>query len=348
MNNKFVILLIVAVAGALVYFKVSEPKAPASSPAQQAASKTDNANNDSGQQALPEEAKNITTEIRKDKDEDDASREMAIQEMMLAEASKVEEKRIENQQRALAFMSENPAQDIPMEFGTSGNSLKWPCKKASFAEIVDSYTKVWGKRSVEPHDTSWYYAIANGVSDYALCRAVTLGNPKVCVGLDLFKEENEFPDVMDECEDSANLLNVYLYALDKASRSDCEKFPVKSPKSSLCSEVKRYRGVKLCEAMGFSKNSKDANYCLEYFPESTADCSKLKGYEAKACVNYFQLFTALRTNNPNVCPTSGRQSVVCMAYFAKNTKNFCQQFMNNLSNNFCSGGKYLSTRRPKL
>ena len=348
--NKSFILFLVIVAAAIYYYKTQQPQIDRETVQPAAVQKTEAA--EETQSQLPEAAKGMVAEIKSTGEENkfpvdplDEQREKEREEL---------ERHHQKEIRMSEFDKNNPASEIPMKMGTSGDSLQWPCTKATFAQITDSYNKIWGPVSPEPHYNSWYFAIAHGITEYMICRSASLTNDQnasttsdVCLGMELFKDFRDAKDIFDACKDHMYLFNVYMYANGKGSKEECKKFPMKLKDVDICSEVKKHRGKALCSALNLKKGTKEYIGCMKYFPDSEADCSALQGPNSNTCRNNLSLFNALKSNDPKLCP-GGKAGVACLSFFSRSAQEPCAKYMNKLSTDFCSGGKYAKTRKVSL
>lgn len=349
--SKFGIAVVIIIIAVLAYIKVNEPKI-------QEAKKSDSSGMsiDVDQQALPDSAKGLVDEIKNEQKDDnykgfltEAEKE---QDRKIEEQIREEERRRQEEMRLMEMEIIKPVDEIPFSAGTSGSNLKWPCKTASFAEIVDSYGSVWGHMSVAPHDDSWYKAIANGLTDYAACRAVTSNDPNVCSRLSVIDVSgdngpgyiaHEFKRITDKCQEKLANFYLTLYSVGKASRRFCNLIQAPGVNGDICSLSQQKRGESLCSSLGLNEEGKQK--CLSYLPEQESDCSRLTGAVAEDCRENIKIYQAVKFDNVKLCPP-GRAGVICMAYFAKESPEACKSHMDRLSKNFCSGGKYSDSRRP--
>lgn len=344
--NKFVVLLIVIIIGIAAYVKLNEPAIPASSDKQP----KDSISIEADQQALPDSAKGLVDEIKSGYENENAYHMKKSGE---AEHKEIE-KRIKEHEKSLVKEEEEskkyerkPVDEIPIELGTSGFSLRWPCKTATFAQIVDSYGKVWGSSSIAPHDKPWYNAIANGLTDYAACRTITSNDIAVCDRLLIMgNDRNEFIDTYRSCMENTSYFYATLFSVEKGKRSLCDSFRIPF-NVELCSLIREKRGHELCDSIE-NITEEYKKFCLAYFPASESDCSSVGSVELREkCVNNYKLYQALKYDNVRLCP-SGRLGVVCAAYFVKDNAQSCDVHMQRLTKNFCSGGKYSNSRVPRL
>lgn len=349
--NKAGIFLIVIVIAVLAYIKVNEPNVRDIKK-----SNSSDISIDVDQQALPDSAKGLVDEIKNEHENDkyqDFLTETEKEQNRQIEEQMREEERIRQEEIRMLEMEEiKSVEEIPFSVGTAGK-IKWPCKTASFAEIVDAYNNVWGQKSVGPHDMNWYNAIANGLTDYAACRAVTANDPNVCDRLSVIDMEgnghedvvkHEFKKITDTCKEK--LANFYftLYSAGKASSRFCNLLPVQGVNGDICVLARQKRGEALCSELGFN-NEENKNKCISHIPEDESECSRLSGAVAEDCNENIKIYKALKYDNVKLCP-AGRAGVICMAYFAKESPEACKSHMDRLSRNFCSGGKYSDTRVP--
>ena len=350
--NKTGIAVILIIIAILAYIKLNEPKI-------QDVGKTASSGTtiDVDQQALPDSAKGLVDEIKNEHKDDnfqgfltDADKEQARR---IEEQVREEERRRQEEMRLMEMENIKPVEEIPFAAGTSGPRLNWPCKTATFAEIIDSYGSVWGRMSVAPHDEKWYKAVANGLTDYTACRAVTSNDPNVCdrlsvIDLNSSEFENiaahEFKGITDTCREKLANFYLTLYSVGKASRRLCDLFHAPGVDGDICVLSQQKRGESLCSSLGLNEDGKQK--CLSYLPEQESDCSRLTGAVAEDCRENMKIYQAVKYDNVKLCP-SGRAGVICMAYFAKESPDACKSHMDRLSKNYCSGGKYSESRSPR-
>lgn len=349
--NKHFVLFLVLVAALIYYYKTQQPQVNREPVQPVAVEKTDVVGENTQQSQLPNEAKGMIAEI-KSSDEDDKFPVDPLDEKREKDRDEIE-RHHQKETRMNQFGKINPASEIPMIKGTSNRSMQWPCTKATFSEITDSYNIVWGPNSPDPHDKSWYFAIAHGITEYMICRSASLTNDSgavtsdICLGMELFKDYRDAQDIFRVCKDNMYLFNVYLYAAGKGSKEECNKFPIRLKDVDVCYEVKKHRGKTLCDSLNLKKGTESYIGCMKYFPESESDCSALRGPDADTCRSNLSLFNALKSNDPKLCP-AGKVGIACLSYFSRSTQDPCAKYMNKLSTDFCSGGKYAKTRKVDL
>ena len=347
--NKFALLLIIAALGTVIYFKTTESNRHVTANNGNSAAKDKTSAEEAGA-ALPEEAKNLISEIQSSSNnENPLPEDIVLFEKEQAERDKKAMEEVEEQRKIAEYAYIEPSPDIPSEIGPIGYSLKWPCKTASFADIIDSYSRVWGTSSPKPHDTKWYSDIYTGISNYAICRAFKTNNASVCNVLGLMKGDGINGLRESDCEFLYAQMQVFLYVLGRVSKTDCETFKAQPPKSSLCDEVKKNRGAALCNSLGLASGAKEWKDCVSAFPATLEECSSLGAELSQICSDSFKLFNALKSENPELCP-AGSRGLACKSYLYRKDSsiNYCQPFMDKLSRSFCSGGKYSATRKISL
>lgn len=341
--NKWAIFAVILIIGIAAYVKLNEPKVADSGNAQQSS----DVKFEADQQALPDSAKGLVDEIKKEHEKD----EFISQEDL--EMREQENKLINEMEEELNFETEMrekfrilPVDEIPTSLGSSGLSLKWPCKNASFAQIMDSFNTVWGKNSVKPHDSLWFDAISNGLADYAVCRAMYSNDISICDRLEPVAQsgENSF-EIANDCRLKLSSFYLQLYSLKKTTRELCYSFRFRGVNDDVCALVPQKRGHALCDSIPMADDIKPK--CFAYIPESESDCNSLQKDDAAVCRENLQVYNAIKFNNPKLCPP-GLMGVVCLSYFNKNNPQYCDLYMQKLSKNFCSGGKYSATRRINL
>jgi hypothetical protein len=350
--NKTGIFIIVIVIAVLAYIKLNEPKIPE---AEKHASSGTAVNVE--QQKLPDSARGLVDEIRNDNkynnSQEYGTEEEKERQRQIDEQIREEELRRQTELKLMDMDNVKPVDEIPFAGGTSGSRLNWPCRTANFAEIIDAYGSVWGGMSVAPHDYKWYKAIANGLTDYAACRAVTSNDPNVCERLsviDLSVSEfknmsaHEFREITDTCREKLANFYLTLYSVRKATRRLCDMFSAPGVNDDICILSQQKRGRALCSSLGL--NAEGKKKCLSYLPEQESDCAGLTGAIAEDCRENIKIYQAVKFDNVKLCP-SGRAGVICMAYFARENPNACKSHMDRLSKNYCSGGRYSDSRRPR-
>jgi hypothetical protein len=350
--NKTGIAVILIIIGVLAYIKINEPKI------QEAGKNASSGTTiDVDQQALPDSAKGLVDEIKNEHKDDNyqgyITEEEKEHQRQIEEQIRKEERRHQEEMRLMEMDNIKPVEEIPFVAGTTGSRLNWPCKTATFAEIIDSYGSVWGRMSVAPHDEKWYKAVANGLTDYAACRAVTSNDPNVCDRLSVIDLSNsefenisahEFRGITDKCKEKLASFYLTLYSVGKATSRLCSLFRAPGVDGDICMLSQQKRGESLCSSLGLNEEEKQK--CLSYLPEQESDCSRLTGAVAEDCRENIKIYQAVKYDNVKLCPP-GRAGVICMAYFAKESPDACRSHMDRLSKNYCSGGKYSESRTPR-
>lgn len=349
--NKILVLFVVLFACAIVYFR---EYGPASSKKDIPAVVTETPKaekNDSGQQALPDSAKNLVVRIKSTETELD-KKDNEVNAMLEAEMRDV--KRFDD---ATLASSSNPDKEIIFFYDKQPlTKMKWPCTSATYEEITKSYGSVWGKGSPDPQDSVWNTILKEDLIDYTLCRSIELSYPKICWSGELLAEardDSEFRQYFaDNCKNMIVNMQPILYSLGKATHADCMQFSgAEKNNSMVCDEIKKHRGMPLCKALNTS--GKDREDCLSFFPEKKSDCDSLSGKAAKRCNDNLLFIEAVSAGNVSKCPKTGRVGIMCRAYLSKNVDpdskdSVCKSVWTKLNNDFCSGGKYAKTRKPNL
>ena len=353
--NKILVLFVVLFACAIVYFRGYGPESSKKDiPAVATETTPKVESNDSGQQSLPDSAKNMTVQI-KNTDEITEFEKNEIEHQQRIDSDKLN---MERQSQAYRAAASTPDKEIVFFFKEPPSTLKWPCTTATYSEITNSYGYVWGKGSPDPQDSVWNKILQEDLIDYSLCRAIELSYADICLSMEFFAisrvKENELRDyVADNCRQRILDLQPILYSLGKATYDECMQFPAaeNDVPMTFCDEIKKHRGIGLCKALNTS--GEDMKDCLSFFPEKKSDCDSLSGYSAKRCNDNLLLTEAIAAGDIRKCPKTGRIGIMCRAYLSKNVDpdskdSVCKSVWTKLNNDFCSGGKYAKTRKPNL
>ena len=345
--NKSFVLFLVFVAAAIYYYKTQQPQIDRETVQQPAVQKTEPA--EEIQSQLPEDARGMVAEIKTSEQENEKMDSQFYDEEKEKEKEEID-KRNQRSTKINEFIRNNPASEIPILPRAPGAPLKWPCANATLEQIAHSFNIVWGPKSPEPHDKSWYFAISNGITDYLICRSASLTQSNsysavsdICLGAEIYKDYKDAKDIFKSCRENMYLFNVYMYVLGKGSKEECQKFPMHLKEVDICTEVKKHRGKNLCSSLNLKKGTPEYTGCMKYFPAEESDCASLFGPDANICRGNLSLFNAIKTNDPKLCP-AGKTGVACLSYFSRSVQEPCAKYMNKLSTDFCSGGKYAKTR----
>lgn len=351
--NKILVLFVVLFACAIVYFRGYGPASPKNNAAPVVTTeKTKSESSESVQQSLPDDAKNLTVQIKNtDKDTEFEKNEEDIRQREEAEM-----REMERQSQAYLAASKTPDREIVFLFKEPPSTLKWPCTTATYSEITNSYGYVWGKGSPDPQDSVWNKMLQEDLIDYSLCRAIELSYTDICLSMEFLAEARNDRELRDyisiNCKNMIVNMQPILYSLGKATHEECMQFAgAEKNNSRVCDEIKKHRGMSFCKALNTS--GKDREDCLSFFPAKKSDCDSLSGKAAKRCSDNLLFTEAVSAGDINKCPKTGRIGIMCRAYLSKTVDpdkkdSVCKSVWTKLNNDFCSGGKYAKTRRPNL
>jgi len=339
--NKWAVALIIFVAGALIYMKLSVPQVENNSnviivPKEQKEERP----------ALPAEAQNIITvvapaseEENKVEDPEEARKkeELLKQEQLNAQKELYLKEQFEKSKMDFGKLGQVDTGVIPEVFEEArGFKYTWPCKSAEPKEIVNTIGIIWGNDAPAPNNTGWYKNVSNALQNYAECRAVKENNKYACNGLELLAQhrfvptKDDKPVYKDNCQEVVSMVLLTLHSLNKGGV--CQVIKGVENSRQVCSMLREMRGKALCNQLPRDSYAD----CMEAFPAQRADCDSVSSEFRNNCLDNYALFRALETDDASACP-SGRLNLVCKSHLSKD-KDVCNTYKKKLSDVYCSGG----------